>query len=282
MKRAGKWLGRETPQANTTKAVILARGLGTRMRAENPHATLDSSQASVAETGVKAMIPVGRPFLDHVLTGLADAGFIDVCLVIGPEHGSIREYYERKARPQKLRIHFAEQVKPLGTADAVLAAEAFAGADSFVVLNSDNFYPASALVSLQRMSEPALIGFERDGLIELGNVPAERVTRFGALDIDRHGYLRRILAKPDETLDGQPVYASLNCWLFTTAIFRACREVTLSPRGELELPRAVQLAIDEFGMRFLVIRMREAVLDMSSRSDVVAIAERLGGRGVSF
>ena len=56
------------------KVVILARGLGTRMRAGNTEADLDAGQEAVAATGVKALIPIERPFLDYVLGDLAEAG----------------------------------------------------------------------------------------------------------------------------------------------------------------------------------------------------------------
>lgn len=270
--------------SGTTKAVILARGLGTRMRAENSAAALHPEQARVAETGLKSMIPVGRPFLDYVLSALADTGFTDVCLVIGPEHSRVRNYYEGERRPSRISIHFAEQAKPLGTADAVLAAEQFAEDDPFVVLNSDNYYPASALAELKALREPALVAFERDALIELGNISADHVTRFGALDIGPDGFLRRILVRPDEEMlrSGAEIYASMNCWLFTDGIFRACREVPLSSRGELELPQAVQLAIDRHGMRVKAIKTRAAVLDLSGRGDIAAVAESLRSIEVSL
>src|SRR5688572_7796745 len=124
----------------TTKAVVLARGLGTRMRAPDPSAPLDADASAIADSGLKAMIPVGRPFLDYVLSALADAGFTDACLVIGPEHSAVREHYNGAAKPARIRVHFAVQEKPLGTADAVLAAEQFVGVDPFVVINSDNYY----------------------------------------------------------------------------------------------------------------------------------------------
>jgi peptide/nickel transport system permease protein len=53
------------------KAVILARGLGKRMRQTDDAASIDASQAAVADRGIKAMIPIGRPFLDYVLSALA-------------------------------------------------------------------------------------------------------------------------------------------------------------------------------------------------------------------
>jgi glucose-1-phosphate thymidylyltransferase len=254
------------------------------MRAESGDAPLDASQARVADSGVKAMIPMGRPFLDYVLGSLADAGFTKVCLVIGPEHTQVRSYYEKEAALSRITVEFAEQLRPLGTADAVLAAESFADGETFVVLNSDNYYGSAVLSELNRIEEPAVIGFARSGLIELGNVPPERVTRFGALDMGPDGYLRRILPKPNEEMlrSGEEIYGSMNCWLFDSSIFRACREITVSPRGELELPRAVQLAIDSHGLKMKVIKVRAPVLDLSSRTDIAGVQERLRGVEVSL
>ena len=259
----------------TTKAVILARGLGSRMRKADDAATLDPAQSAAADSGVKGMIPIGRPFMDYLISALADAGFTDVCLVIGPEHQTVRDYYERDVRPVRVRIAFAVQEQPAGTADAVLAAESFTGGAPFVVLNSDNYYPVEALAELHRRSTPALVAFDRAALVTLGNVAEDTVTRFGALEIDADGALRRIVATPNPVPAGETIYASLNCWLFTAEIFRACRAVTPSARGELELPQAVQLAIAEGWMRFEAVRLRSAVLDMSRRGDVASVAERL-------
>ncbi|MDO8666338.1 MAG: hypothetical protein Q7J79_06970, partial [Gemmatimonadales bacterium] len=76
------------------RAVILARGLGTSMRRADPAATLDQEQRSAADAGMKGMIRIGRPFLDYLLSALANAGIRDVCLVVGPEHDAVRGRYE--------------------------------------------------------------------------------------------------------------------------------------------------------------------------------------------
>ena len=76
----------------TTSALVLARGLGSRMRQAASGVTLDPQQASAADAGLKAMMPFGRPFLDFVLQSLADAGLREAALVLGPEHESVRDY----------------------------------------------------------------------------------------------------------------------------------------------------------------------------------------------
>jgi glucose-1-phosphate thymidylyltransferase len=71
---------------------------------------------------------------------------------------------------------------------------------------------------------------------------------------------------------------SANCWSLTPAIFKACSAIAPSPRGELELPTAVQYAIDHLGERFYVTRSRNAVVDLSTRADISNVAQYLEGR----
>lgn len=222
------------------------------------------------------MIPTGRPFLDFVISAIADAGFSKVCIVVGPEHGIVRDHYIKKAVPTRVEIAFAIQEHPLGTANAVLAAETIVGDENFVVLNSDNYYPAPALETLRVTEAPAIAGFRRRSLIEQGNVAAERVGRFGALDVDADGFLRRILVgKAAEAVESQDALASMNCWLFDRRIFDACRLVPISVRNEYELPQAVQLGIDQRGMKVLVVPLDAGVLDLSSRGDIASVTDRL-------
>lgn len=264
-------------------AVILARGLGTRMRRSDAGAALADDQARVADSGVKAMIPIGRPFLDYVLSGLADAGIAEVCLVIGPEHEAVREYYGRTARPERVRIAFAIQEKPLGTADAVVAAGPVVGLRDFLVLNSDNYYPAEAYRALAALDGPGMVAFERDAMVRQSNVPAGRVGQFAVVRIGDDDTLLDVIEKPDAaTLAsfGDEVYLSMNCWRLDASVLDACRRVPVSARGERELPDAVRMARRERGTRFRVVRMKAGVLDLSSRGDIASVTGRLAGVAV--
>jgi len=261
------------------KAVILARGLGTRMRKADESAALDREQMAVADAGLKAMIPIGRPFLDYVLSGLADAGYSQACLVIGPEHQIVRDYYRQNA-PKRIRLSFAVQAKPLGTADAVLAAKETIGEGLFLVINSDNYYPADALRGLRELGQQGLALFDRDLLIAGSNIPEERVQKFAVAKVGTAGNLERIYEKPfPETIRslGSPIYISMNCWMFSPVIFRACLSITPSARGELELTDAVQYSVDVLKEEFKALTYTSPVLDLSSRSDIAAVADRLRG-----
>ena len=266
-------------RAPTTRALVLARGLGTRMRQEAGGVALEAGQAAAADNGLKAMIPFGRPFLDHVLHSLAEAGMRRVGLVLGPEHEAVREYY-RGLRTTRVEIAFVLQAEPVGTADAVASAEAWAGGEPFVSVNADNLYPVEVLRRLADGSSPAAGGFERDSL----GLPLERIGSFAILERDAHGCLSRITEKPGEAAvvaAGPAALVSMNIWRFDDRIFAACREVPLSLRGERELPQAVGLAATR-GVCFSVIPVKSAVLDLSRRSDIAAVARALEGARVEL
>jgi len=233
----------------TEKIIFLARGLGKRLRR-------------------------------YGLTAAAEAGFRRACLVIGPEHEAVRHYYTQVVQPRRLKIEFAIQEKPLGTADAVLAGRDFAGEDLFCVVNSDNYYPAAALKALADLNCPGLVAFDAEGLVREGNIVRERIAGFALVQISPTGRVVRIIEKPDSqqmSRLGQPLYVSMNCWCFSPKIFEACRAIEPSPRGELELTSAVQHAADRMGEHFAAVKVNMGVLDLSYRSDVAAVTARLEG-----
>ncbi|MEO8199042.1 MAG: sugar phosphate nucleotidyltransferase [Gemmatimonadota bacterium] len=260
-----------------TKAVIMARGLGTRMRRANAGAPLSPEQDAIAAQGMKGMIPVGRPFMDYILSALADAGVRKVCLIIGPEHRMVREYYENVELKRLDRISFAVQQEPAGTANAVLAAESFAGPDNFLVLNSDNYYPIAACRELCRMDGPGLVAFSIRELVA-GGIPEERVRAFPRIVRGENGCLSR-LSIEDSANEGR---VSMNIWRFSSHIFTACRAIQASPNGEWELPVAVAFAVDHLGECFRVIECDGAVLDVSSRADIAGVAQRLASTAVAL
>jgi dTDP-glucose pyrophosphorylase len=284
---------------HSTRAVVLARGLGRRMREADPAVSLTPEQQRSADAGLKPMVPVnGRPFLEYVLSAIADAGIRQVALIVAPDHLVIRRHFEDHA-PSRLAISFVIQNEALGTANAVLAAEQWTVGNPFLAMNADNLYPVAALADLASLDEPGLLAFEADDLQRTGNIPPERVGAFALVETDDDGYLTSIVEKPKdlppvggsrENQQGSGSHSphhrvtsafrrpdllvSMNCWRFDARIFGACRDVPRSPRGEFELPDAVMLAIDR-GVRFRALRARGPVLDLSRRADMIDVARRL-------
>jgi glucose-1-phosphate thymidylyltransferase len=247
------------------------------MQRPDPGAGVDAAQERMASAGLKAMIPFRRPFLDYILSALADAAFDDVCLVIGPGPSAVRGHYAANP-PARVRITFAVQPEARGTADALLSAETFAGRDQFIVLNADNYYPVDVFDGLATLGEPGLPVFTRSSLTRLSNIDAERVRSYAVLQIDPDGRLLNIIEKPDSAtyaVYGDDPFISMNCWRFGPFIFEACRRITPSARGELELPEAVRYAVTALSERLMTFPIEAAVLDLSNRSDIAEVERRL-------
>jgi dTDP-glucose pyrophosphorylase len=265
------------------KVVILAAGRGTRMRRPASSARLDAGQRQMAEQGLKSLIPFhGRPYLDYVISAAADAGFRELCLVVGPGTSEVRSHYER-ASVHRVRIGFAVQDEPLGSAHALLAAERFADAESFLVLNADNYYPAPALAAMRELEGSGMAGFRREALVEGGNIPADRIAAYALVTTDADGCLATIVEKPDAAtirrLAGRS-WISMTCWRFEPTIFEACRSIGPSARGEYELPDAVQYAARSLGTRFRIVPVDAAVLDLSGQEDIESVGACLAGKEV--
>ena len=269
------------PAERTRVAVVLARGLGTRMRASRAAGSgLTSQQAAAAASGYKALMPIGgHRLIDYGLAALADAGIERAVLVVGPEHEDFRRHID-SLELTRLTIDLAVQVNPLGTADAVLSAEAAVGGESFLMVNGDNYYPRRALRDLARHRGNALAGFDRAALVAESNIPAERIAAF-ALVRARDGALEEIVEKPSaEAVRAAGAHApvSMNAFRFTPEIFSACRRITPSPRGELEIVDAVRALPGPVS----VLPATGGVLDLSRREDIREVEARLSGTKVSL
>jgi dTDP-glucose pyrophosphorylase len=249
---------------------------------------LAPEQARAAAAGQKGMMPLPgadgrtRPFLDYVLSALADAGYVEVALVVPPRaadgaRGPLRDYYDGVGRPSRLRITFVVQESARGTADAVAAAGDWIAGRPFVVLNADNLYGVPALRALREATGPALPVYQRDDLVRSSGIPAERVGAFALLEVTPDGSLTDIVEKPGMAAieaAGPEALISMNCWRGDEAVLQACRDVPVSPRGEFELPAAIRLAITR-GSRIRAIPAAGPVLDLSRQDDVAFVVERL-------
>ena len=261
----------------TSRAIVLARGLGRRMQAVG-EPLLSGEQRAAADAGLKPMIPIGgRPFLDYVLSSLADAGILRVALVVAPRHDAIHARYVTDYPPTRIHIDFVVQREPTGTATAVLAAERWTAGEPFLVVNGDNLYPVAILRTLAEQEEAACPAFRRDELVRASNIPAERLKEFALLEVDDDGYVSGIVEKPPAArlaAAGPGACVSMNCWRLDSRIFSFCREVPASARNEFELPEAVGLAVAR-GMRIKAIPGDGAVLDLSKRGDIADVERRL-------
>ncbi|MDP6113121.1 MAG: NTP transferase domain-containing protein [Planctomycetota bacterium] len=264
------------------KAVILAGGLGSRMRSRDPEIDLSADAEKAAQSGLKWMIPLeGRPLISHTFIQLSRAGFFEICVVIGPNSEFVKEAIVGAAASENLKLSFVVQPEPLGTANAILPAEEFVGDDAFITLNGDTVYPASALERLASSSRDgwSLLGFSIRGIAEKSNIEEARARRFAALDFDSEFVLQDIVEDADDPQsyahDGD-LFVSFNCNRLDRRFFEACRSISPDPRnGEYQLPDAIRHGVKNLEIETKVVPVHCGVVDLTSRSSIESAAALL-------
>jgi D-glycero-alpha-D-manno-heptose 1-phosphate guanylyltransferase len=118
------------------EAIILAGGLGTRLR-------------SVLPDLPKAMAPVaGKPFLGWLMGRMLEQGITHIILSLGYRHEAITDYI-REGFPGT-DVSFSIEQEPLGTGGGIRKACHLAKSDHLLVLNGDTFFDVS-LTALARL-----------------------------------------------------------------------------------------------------------------------------------
>jgi bifunctional UDP-N-acetylglucosamine pyrophosphorylase/glucosamine-1-phosphate N-acetyltransferase len=225
----------------TTTAVILAAGLGTRMKSALP----------------KALHPIaGRPMLAHLLASAA-AVFDRIVVVTGPE----MEAVARVAAPHPTVI----QQERLGTGHAALqAAPLFAQEDEVAILYADN--PLITPETLRRLAE----GRGEAGLALLAMRPADP-GRYGRVITDARGDVTAIVEWAEADVSERAV-GLCNAGVFCAPGPDLARWLAAvradNARGEFYLTDVVTLAVAE-GQRVVAIEADPAELrGINSRAEL--------------
>jgi MurNAc alpha-1-phosphate uridylyltransferase len=122
-----------------TKAMVLAAGLGLRMR-------------PLTDRMPKPMVPVaGKPLLDHVLDKLADAGVGEAVVNVHYLPDQIIDHVAHRSRPHIIISDERDQV--LGTGGAVMKALPLLGDAPFYHLNADTMWIDGVRPNLARMAD---------------------------------------------------------------------------------------------------------------------------------
>ncbi|MDI6642928.1 MAG: sugar phosphate nucleotidyltransferase [Candidatus Hodarchaeaceae archaeon] len=207
------------------KAVVLAAGLGTRMR-------------PLTFTKPKFLLPVaGRPALDHVITLLKNAGVDQIAVVVGFGKEQLIERYGDGSK-FGLNVSYLHQKKLLGTANAVSLAEDFAAGERFVVMNGDTLVDQESLNAFVRRYEE-LAGKEDFGGL-MATIEVDEPEQFGIVFL-KNGRVSEIVEKPRRV---KSRLANAGIYIFDPVIFDAIKRTKKSKRGEYELTASMQILIN--------------------------------------
>ena len=206
------------------RAVILAGGLGTRLR---PYTTIIP----------KPLVPVGdRPVLEHIMRSLYSHGVREVDLCVSHLGELIRLYLSQLALAQDMDLSYRWEDEPLGTAGALRMVPELEG--TFIVMNGD------ILTSLRYSS---LVDFhhERDAALTIAMRHARVDIDLGVIETE-DGFVSGYREKPSLHYD-----VSMGIYVYDA------RALDYLPPGRCQFPELV-LRLVEAGERVAAYRADDA------------------------
>jgi NDP-sugar pyrophosphorylase family protein len=171
------------------RAMILAAGFGTRLR-------------PLTNTVPKALVPVaGRPLVEYSLLWLKSQGIQDVVMNLH-HHGEKVRAALGDGSVYGLRLTYSPEDPILDTGGGIKKAQPFLDGNTFLVLNGDTIIDLDLSTLLEthcRNQAVATLVLRAD----------PEANRYGIIETDRSGRIRRFLAQPPE------VNAALSPFMFT-------------------------------------------------------------------
>ena len=164
------------------EAIILAGGLGTRLRSAVPDLP-------------KCMAPVGgRPFIAYLTDHFRRAGIRRFIFALGYKHDAFEEFFRIQFPDGGYIVSLEEE--PLGTGGAIRQACTLGSEETVLILNGDTFYgiELEALSAFHRQKDAdcslclkSLEDFDRFGVVELDK--DQRVRSFREKQYYREGLI---------------------------------------------------------------------------------------------
>lgn len=192
------------------KGYILAAGEGLRMR-------------PLTANIPKPLLPVaGRPFLEHNIMAMREAGVKDIILLVGWRAHRIREHFG-DGRAFGVRIEYIEQKERLGTAHAIGMVKDMVDGP-FLCLYGDIVVPKESIKGIIAHHRKV-----KGSVMALTTVEDPR--RYGSI-IAEDGVVKEIIEKaevpPSNTINA-------GAYVLEPDIFEAIAETRKSARGEYEI-----------------------------------------------
>ena len=159
------------------KAVILAGGLGTRLR-------------PVTGEHPKPMVPLlGKPMMEHIVALLRENGFTQVCAALHYRAGEIMAHFG-DGRRFGVSMEYRIETENLGTAGSVRNCRDFFGEEDFLVISGD----AACDYDLRRLMQAHR---EKHAAVTIALSSQRLPLRYGLAVTDGEGNIRSFIEKPD-------------------------------------------------------------------------------------
>jgi dTDP-glucose pyrophosphorylase len=231
------------------RAVLLAAGRGTRMGA-------------ITQEIPKPMLAVrGKPLIEHIMEGLANAGIRRFLVVVGFQGELIQRHFSQ----WRLPIEFLVQEPVNGTGAAAMLAKQFAGDEPFLLSFGDCLCSAAEYVRC--------LSILRDHPAAMAVLAAKDVGDpwQGAAIYETDGRISRIIEKPPKGSSATH-WGSAGFYGFRRVIFDYLARLTPSVRNEYEITSAFEAMLAE-GLELRISPVEGEWRDVGRPEDLAAVNE---------
>jgi glucose-1-phosphate thymidylyltransferase len=233
-------MGQKSGQASGRKGLVLAGGSGTRL-------------APLTTAVSKQLMPVyDKPMIYYPLCTLMLAGIREVLIITTPVD---REAFGRllgDGRSWGMEIQYAVQPSPDGLAQSFLIGETFLNQAPAALVLGDNLFHGHDLAQQLQASS----AIERGATVFAYSVSDPQ--RYGVVEFTNDG---RVLSLQEKPAKPKSRFAVTGLYFYDDTVVERARQVTPSPRGELEITDLNQQFLDEGLLRVELMGRGMAWLD---------------------
>jgi glucose-1-phosphate thymidylyltransferase len=234
------------------KGIILAGGTGSRL---HPMTLAVSKQ----------LLPVyDKPMIYYPLTTLMFGGIRDILIISTPTDLPMFRRLLGDGQQWGLSLHYAEQPKPEGIAQAYIVAAAFVGDQPSALILGDNIFFGRDLpvVMRQALSRPrgaSVFGYR-----------VSDPERYGVIEFDD---ARRVLSIEEKPRLPRSQWAMTGLYVFDSRAVAIVRSLQPSARGEYEITDIVRSYADAGELHLELLGRGYAWLDTGTSDSLIEAAE---------